>query len=72
MARDQAFPFSDVIKRTNSKKLPNIATWIVLALSAPLSFLLLTQSGIMYSLIAVSAGSISYVGYVSDCSVDTG
>lgn len=68
MARDQALPFSDVIKRTNRKKLPNVATWVVLGLSAPLGMLLFTGSSILYSLLAVSAGSISYVGYVSDFS----
>ena len=64
LARDNALPFSQSIRRTNSSKQPVIANWVVIGLSAPFCVLTLNEST-LYSVLAVGSGTLTYSAYVS-------
>lgn len=68
MARDNAMPFAASIRRTNASKQPIVAHWLVIALCTPFCLLVFMGKGPVYSVIAVTASTLSYVGYVSLCS----
>ncbi|WVQ79073.1 hypothetical protein IAT38_001167 [Cryptococcus sp. DSM 104549] len=63
MARENAMPFSNLIKRTNSKRTPVFATWLVVVVCAPFACLTLASQSTLYSVLAVTACTMSYVGY---------
>lgn len=65
LARDNALPFSETIRWTNSSKQPIIANWAVVLMCAPFACLLIASEGTLYSVLAVTASSLSYIGYVS-------
>lgn len=65
MARDNAMPFAASIRRTNARKQPIVAHWLVIALCVPFSLLVLAGKGPVYSVLAVTASTLSYLGYVS-------
>lgn len=65
LARDNAMPFSEAIRWTNSSKQPIIANWVVAGLCIPFCLLTIAGKGTLYSVLAVTAASLSYVGYVS-------
>ncbi|WWD16702.1 hypothetical protein CI109_101133 [Kwoniella shandongensis] len=62
-AREQAMPFSDWVKQTNEKKNPVRATWLVVALCAPFALMTIGSQATLYSVLAVTASTMSYVGY---------
>ncbi|KAK4683604.1 solute carrier family 35 (GDP-fucose transporter), member C1, partial [Tremellales sp. Uapishka_1] len=62
-ARDHALPFSDSIQWTNSAKQPVVATWLVVGLCAPFCLLLIGSKHTLYSVLAVTASTLSYIGY---------
>ncbi|ORX36310.1 amino acid permease-domain-containing protein [Kockovaella imperatae] len=64
LARDNAMPFSKAIQWTNSSKQPVVAHFVVIALCAPFAALTLAGSGTLYSILAVTAGSLSFLAYV--------
>ncbi|RXK41391.1 hypothetical protein M231_01296 [Tremella mesenterica] len=63
LARDNALPFSEAIRRTNSAKQPVIANWVVVGLCAPFACLLIGSHNTLYSVVAVASSTLSYVGY---------
>ncbi|KAK8861393.1 hypothetical protein IAR55_002212 [Kwoniella newhampshirensis] len=63
LAREQAMPFSDWIRQTNEKKNPVRANWLVIALCAPFACMTLGSQATLYSVLAVTASTLSYVGY---------
>ena len=65
LARDNALPFSRVIRQTNSNRQPVIANWLVVIICAPFSCLLVASKGTLYSVLVVTASSLPYAGYVS-------
>jgi amino acid transporter len=65
LARDNALPFSSTISRTNSKKQPIVATWVVIGLCTPGSLMLLSSSGILFGIVGVTAGTMMLFAYVS-------
>lgn len=72
LARDNALPFSETIRRTNKRKQPTFAIWSVIGLCIPFACLPLGSATTLYSVLAVTASTLSYVGYVSvslPCSV---
>lgn len=64
LARDNAMPFADTIKWTNSSKQPVVANWVVVGLCIPFCLLTIAGRGTLYSVLTVTAGSLSFVGYV--------
>ena len=66
LARDNALPFSEIICRTNSNKQPIIATWVIVVMCMPFACLVLAGEGALYSVLAVTAGTLPYVSYVSN------
>lgn len=66
LARDNAMPFAESIRWTNKYKQPIIANWVVIALCVPFCLLTIAGKGTLYSVLAVTAASLSFVGYVSD------
>jgi amino acid transporter len=65
LARDNALPFSETIRWTNSEKQPIIANWAVVIICMPFACLLISGQGTLYSVLAVTSSTLSYVGYVS-------
>lgn len=65
LARDRALPFSDTIKRTNASKQPWVAHAICVALWAACAPTLVAASGVVFSVVTVTAGTLSMLGYVS-------
>jgi hypothetical protein len=65
LARDNAMPFADTIKWTNSSKQPVVANWVVVGLCIPFCLLTIAGKGTLYSVLTVTAASLSFVGYVS-------
>jgi amino acid transporter len=65
LARDNAMPFSETIARTNKHRQPVVAHWLVIALCVPFSVLVVAGRGPLYSVLAVTASTLSYLGYVS-------
>lgn len=65
LARDNALPFSETIRRTNKRKQPTFAIWSVIGLCIPFACLPLGSATTLYSVLAVTASTLSYVGYVS-------
>jgi len=65
LARDNALPFSKHLRYTNSNRLPIIAIWVIVGLCTPLSLLLVDSQVILYGLVATTATTLSFVGYVS-------
>lgn len=65
LARDNAFPFAEAIRWTNGAKQPVIANWTVILLCTPFCLLTTAGKGTLYSVLAVTAGGLSYWGYVS-------
>ncbi|KAI9638704.1 amino acid permease-domain-containing protein [Dioszegia hungarica] len=65
MARDNAMPFAASIRRTNARKQPIVAHWLVIALCVPFSLLVLAGKGPVYSVLAVTASTLSYLGYTT-------
>jgi amino acid transporter len=66
LARDNAMPLSETIRRTNKRKIPTIAHWLVIGLCAPFACLPLGSETTLYSLLAVTASTLSYIGYVRE------
>ncbi|WRT65491.1 uncharacterized protein IL334_002434 [Kwoniella shivajii] len=64
LARDNAMPFSDWIKRTNDAKIPIFANWLVIALCVPFACMTLGAQSTLYSVLAVTAATMSYTGYI--------
>jgi amino acid transporter len=64
LARDDAMPFSESIRRTNSAKQPVIAHWLVVGLCAPFALLVIGSQHTLYSVLATTASCLSYGGYV--------
>ncbi|OCF45080.1 amino acid/metabolite permease [Kwoniella heveanensis CBS 569] len=64
MARDNAMPFSNWIRRTNAAKNPIFANWLVVALCVPFASMTLGSRSALYSVLAVTACTMSYVGYI--------
>lgn len=65
LARDNAMPFSHIISRTNKKKQPIYANGIVVGLCMPFALLPLGSQSALYSVLAVTCSTLSYIGYVS-------
>ncbi|KAL7419653.1 hypothetical protein Q5752_005567 [Cryptotrichosporon argae] len=66
LARDHAFPFSEVIgKTTTSTRQPVVATIVCIALWTPFACLLIGSESSLYSVLAVCASTLSLVGYVT-------
>lgn len=65
MARDNAMPFAEHIRRTNAARQPIVAHWLVIGLCVPFSLLVLVGKGPLYSVLAVTVSTLSYFGYVS-------
>ncbi|WVQ94478.1 hypothetical protein IAU59_001557 [Kwoniella sp. CBS 9459] len=64
LARDNAMPFSHWIRRTNAAKNPIFANWLVVALCIPFASMTLGSRSALYSVLAVTACTMSYVGYI--------
>ncbi|WVR03997.1 hypothetical protein IAU60_000996 [Kwoniella sp. DSM 27419] len=64
LARDNAMPFSDWVRRTNASRNPVIANWAVVALCAPFACMTLGSRSALYSVLAVTACTMSYTGYI--------
>nr|XP_018264501.1 amino acid/metabolite permease [Kwoniella dejecticola CBS 10117]OBR86659.1 amino acid/metabolite permease [Kwoniella dejecticola CBS 10117] len=64
LARDNAMPFSDWIRRTNESKNPVFANWLVIALCLPFACMTLGSQATLYSVLAVTACTMSYTGYI--------
>ena len=64
LARDNALPFSKAIQWTNSSKQPVVAHFVVIVLCLPFAALTLAGATTLYSVLAVAASSLSYLGYV--------
>jgi amino acid transporter len=64
LARDNAMPFAETIARTNSSKQPIVAHWLVVAMCVPFASLVVAGKGTLYSVLAVTASTLSYLGYV--------
>ncbi|WVF66869.1 hypothetical protein IAT40_001612 [Kwoniella sp. CBS 6097] len=64
LARDNAMPFSNWIRRTNAAKNPIFANWLVVALCVPFASMTLGSRAALYSVLAVTACTMSYVGYI--------
>nr|XP_019050170.1 amino acid/metabolite permease [Kwoniella bestiolae CBS 10118]OCF29100.1 amino acid/metabolite permease [Kwoniella bestiolae CBS 10118] len=64
LARDNAMPFSDWIKKTNKSKVPVLANWLVIALCLPFACMTLGSQATLYSVLAVTACTMSYTGYI--------
>ena len=62
-------PLSKTIQWTNSSKQPVVAHLIVIAVCLPFAAITLTGTGTLYSVLAVTGGSLSYLAYVSAPSV---
>ncbi|ORY27495.1 amino acid permease-domain-containing protein [Naematelia encephala] len=63
LARDNAMPFSETIRRTNSSKQPIFANWLVCLLCAPFAGMVAGPESTLYSVLAVTASCLSYIGY---------
>ncbi|WWC87680.1 uncharacterized protein L201_002571 [Kwoniella dendrophila CBS 6074] len=64
LARDNAMPFSHWIKRTNESKNPIFANWLVITLCLPFACMTLGSQATLYSVLAVTACTMSYTGYI--------
>jgi len=64
LARDNALPFGEIIRRTNNRKNPVIANWLAAGVCMPFALLLLGGQGTLYSVLAVTNTSLSYAGYM--------
>ncbi|WWD08839.1 hypothetical protein V865_006953 [Kwoniella europaea PYCC6329] len=64
LARDNAMPFSDWIRKTNDSKIPVFANWLVIALCLPFACMTLGSQATLYSVLAVTACTMSYTGYI--------
>ena len=60
-------PFAATIARTNKSKQPIVAHWLVVGMCVPFASLVVAGKGPLYSVLAVTASTLSYLGYVSLC-----
>lgn len=65
LARDNAMPFSEQIRRTNAAKVPVIANWVTVGLCAPFCLLVIANSRTLHAVLIVTAGMLTFLGYVS-------
>ncbi|WVQ73758.1 hypothetical protein IAR50_003338 [Cryptococcus sp. DSM 104548] len=63
LARENGMPFSSIIKRTNAHRRPVFAVWLVVVMCAPFACMTLANESTLYSVLAVTACTLSYVGY---------
>jgi amino acid transporter len=65
LARDNAMPFSEQIRRTSASRVPVVAHWVTIALCAPFSLLVVANGETLHTVLAVAAGSLTFWAYVS-------
>lgn len=65
LARDNALPFSASIRKTNAHRVPVIAHWMAIFICMPFAFLLIGGLRTLRGVLAVTASSLAYTGYVS-------
>ncbi|OWZ59859.1 amino acid/metabolite permease [Cryptococcus neoformans c45] len=63
LARENGMPFSSIIRKTNYHRRPVFAVWLVVVLCLPFACLTLASESTLYSVLAVTACTLSYVGY---------
>ncbi|TYJ57720.1 hypothetical protein B9479_001574 [Cryptococcus floricola] len=63
LARENGMPFSSIIRRTNGHRRPVFAVWLLVVVCAPFAFMTLASESTLYSVLAVTACTLSYVGY---------
>ncbi|KIR69184.1 amino acid/metabolite permease [Cryptococcus bacillisporus CA1873] len=63
LARENGMPFSSIIRKTNNHRRPVFAVWLVVILCLPFACLTLASESTLYSVLAVTACTLSYVGY---------
>ena len=65
LSRDQAIPFSNVFYRVSRDKLPVAATWLAVALAAPMTAVLWIAPAIVPSVLYSASGTFLMFAYVS-------
>ena len=65
LSRDQAIPFSNVFYRVSRDRLPVAATWLVVALAAPITAVLWISPAIVPSVLYSASGTFLSFAYVS-------
>ncbi|ODN80910.1 hypothetical protein L202_03035 [Cryptococcus amylolentus CBS 6039] len=63
LARENGMPFSSIIRRTNGHRRPVFAVWLLVVVCAPFACMTLASESTLYSVLAVTACTLSYVGY---------